>query len=135
MVMLGWRRGDGVHTGADAWPSISKLSSLRMFLSTAPSPLPMAAAGARPREPAPERGASGPAVPRAASELLPGASGRAPDDCEAFRALAATRRRLPAAKKAARQRQACGQSTALIWFGLLACLASVREGAAERWLR
>ena len=82
-----------------------------MFLSTAPSPLPMVAAGARPREPAPERGASGPELPTRQGLQLLGASGRAPDDCEAFRALAATRRRLPAAKKAARRR-AGGQSTA-----------------------
>ena len=49
--------------------------------------------------------------------------------CDACRSPTATRRHLPAAKKAARQPQACGQSTALIWFGfgLLACLASVRD--------
>ena len=83
-----------------------------MFLSMAPSPLPMVASGARPREPAPERGASGPELCQGClPELLLGASGRAPDDCEASRALAATRRRLPAAKKAARRR-AGGQSTA-----------------------
>ena len=66
--MMAWRRRD-LGTGANACPSISRLSSLRMFLSTAPMlPLPMVASGARPREPAPERGASGPAVPGAASQ-------------------------------------------------------------------
>ena len=48
--------------------------------------------------------------------VLPGFSDRAPDGCDAFRAPAVTRRHVPGGRKAAREPQACGQSTALIWF-------------------
>ena len=110
-----------------------------MFLSTAPMPLPMVAGdGAASYGCVAWRAAA-----RAAGAAHASSAGGSPFGhrrpgarrCEAFRATAATRRRTLGEQRLPGSTQACGQSTALIWFGfgLLACLASVREVIQTRF--